>query len=50
MIAGHLGQKKTAERILQRFYWPTLFQDVREVCKAVQNVKEQPLERQFNLP
>ena len=33
-LAGHLGQKKTAERILQRFYWPTLFQDVREVCKA----------------
>ena len=32
-LAGHLGQKIT-ERILQRFYWPTLFQDVREVCKA----------------
>ena len=33
-LAEHLGQKKTAERILQRFYWPTLFQDVRELCKA----------------
>ena len=33
-LAGHLGKKKTTERILQRFYWPTLFQDVREVCKA----------------
>ena len=33
-LAGHLGQKKTAERILQGFYWPTLFQDVRKVCKA----------------
>ena len=33
-LAGHLGQKNTAERILLRFYWLTLFQDVREVCKA----------------
>ena len=30
--AGHLGKKKTAGRILKRFYWPTLFQDVADFC------------------
>ena len=29
-FAGHLGKEKTANRILQRFYWPTLFKDVAE--------------------
>ena len=24
-LAGHLGKNKTAKRILNRFYWPTLF-------------------------
>jgi hypothetical protein len=27
-MAGHLGQKKARDRALQRFYWPTVFQDV----------------------
>ena len=27
-LAGHLGRNKTASRILQRFYWPTVFKDV----------------------
>ena len=29
-LAGHMGKKKTAEQILQHFYWPSLFQDVAE--------------------
>lgn len=33
-FAGHMGRKKTAERILQRFYWPSLFRDVKEFCEA----------------
>ena len=33
-FAGHLGREKTAWRILQRFYWPTLFQDVRRYCET----------------
>ena len=33
-FAGHFGREKTARRILQRFYWPTLFQDVRLYCKT----------------
>ena len=33
-LAGHLGKTKTASRILQRFYWPTLFKDVGTYCKS----------------
>ena len=33
-LPGHLGKEKTAKRILQRFYWPTVFHDVKEHCRA----------------
>ncbi len=33
-MAGHLGQRKTVERILQRFYWPTVFEDVKQLCQS----------------
>lgn len=33
-MAGHLGRDKTTNRILQRFYWPTIFQDVANYCKS----------------
>ena len=33
-LAGHLGNDKTARRILQRFYWPTLYRDVAEFCRT----------------
>ena len=33
-LSGHLGREKTGDRVLQRFYWPTLFQDVAEKCKT----------------
>lgn len=33
-IVGHLGKEKTAQRILRRFYWPTLFRDVTEYVKS----------------
>ena len=29
-LAGHLGRKKTAQRILQQFYWPNVFKDAAE--------------------
>ena len=32
-LAGHLGQKKTEQRILQRFYWPGVHRDVASYCK-----------------
>ena len=33
-LAGHLGKEKTRQRILQRFYWPTVFKDVENFCKS----------------
>ena len=33
-LAGHLGRRKTASRILQRFYWPGIFCDVYEYCRS----------------
>ena len=32
-MAGHLGRKKTTERVLQRFFWPGVSKDVAEYCK-----------------
>ena len=31
---GHLGITKTKDRILQRYYWPGVFQDITEYCKT----------------
>lgn len=28
LMTGHLGKKKTLDRIQQRFYWPSMFHDV----------------------
>ena len=33
-LAGHMGKEKTARRVLQRFYWPTLYRDVAEYCRS----------------
>ena len=33
-FSGHLGREKTAQRILRRFYWTTLFQDVKQYCQT----------------
>ena len=33
-LAGHLGQKKTADRILKRFFWPRIFHDVKQYCQS----------------
>ena len=38
--AGHLGRKKTTNRILRRFYWPTVFQDVADFCRSCQNCQK----------
>ena len=33
-LAGHLGRDKTSRRILQRFYWPTVYKDVADYCRS----------------
>ena len=33
-LGGHLGKKKTAARVMQRFFWPTLYRDVADFCRS----------------
>ena len=33
-LAGHLGRDKTTRRILQHFYWPTVYRDVADYCRG----------------
>lgn len=33
-LGGHLGKTKTTQRLLQRFYWPTLYADVAKFCRT----------------
>lgn len=33
-IACHLGRDKTTRRVLQKFYWPTLFRDIAKFCQS----------------
>ena len=33
-LAGHLRKEKTRQRILRRFYWPTLYKDVEQFCQS----------------
>ena len=39
-LAGHLGKDKTASRILQRLYWPTLYRDVAELCQTCEECQK----------
>ena len=33
-LSGHLGVKKTRDRILRQFFWPGMNQDVKDYCKS----------------
>ncbi len=33
-LEGHMAKNKIARRVLQRFYWPTLYKDVGDFCKS----------------
>ena len=33
-LGGHLGKRKTTQRVTQRFYWPTVSRDVAEFCRS----------------
>ena len=39
-MAGHLGTEKTRQRIIRRFYWPTVFRDVDRFCKGCVNCQK----------
>lgn len=32
-MAGHLGRKRTTERVLRRFYWPGIHKDLAQACR-----------------
>ena len=44
-MAGHLGKKKTADRILCRFYWPGLHQDVAQHCKTCEQCQKSSMRK-----
>ena len=37
-VGGHLGVKKTLEKVQMRFYWPSQKKDVEKWCAVVLNV------------
>ena len=37
---GHLGYKKTREKILNHFYWPGIFPDVAKFCRSCKNCQK----------
>ena len=39
-LAGHLGKKKTTDRVLQRFYWPTIHRDIAEFCRTCESCQK----------
>jgi hypothetical protein len=33
-LVGHLGNKKTRDRIIQHFFWPAIFNDISDYCRS----------------
>lgn len=33
-MAGHLGKRKTQQRVMQRFYWPGVRTDIAKFCSS----------------
>lgn len=33
-LAGHFGKRKTADRVLKRFYWPGIHKEVQMLCRS----------------
>lgn len=49
-LSGHLGKTKTSQRILQRFYWPTLYKDVGDFCRACPECQKASTRRPHRVP
>ena len=49
-LAGHMGKKKTIDRIMQRFYWPTLYRDVAEWCRRCEQCQKYSPIKNFRAP
>ena len=48
--AGHLGRKKTAQRVLRQFYWPNLRRDVADYCRSCQECQKSSRQRPKRAP
>ena len=44
ILAGHMGVKKTEDRILINFYWPGIYQDVVSFCRSC-NVRQRTVSK-----
>ena len=49
-LSDYLGKDKTAHRILQRFYWPTLYKDVAAYCKSCPSCQKSARTRKQRVP
>ena len=49
-MSGHLGKKKTAKRVLQRFYWPGLYRNIQDYCRTCAQCQKSPTRRVRKAP
>ena len=49
-LSGHMGRDRTLQRIQQRFYWPSLFQDVDAYCRTCPECQRVGIPRQQRVP
>ena len=49
-LAGHLGKKKTADRVLRRFFWPGIYRDVQSHCQACERCQKSTARRPARAP
>ena len=49
-MAGHLGRRKTVQRILQRYYWLGVYRDVRDHCRCCEQCQKSSPRRNTRVP
>ena len=49
-LSGHLGKRKTVQRILARFYWPTIYKDVANWCRSCPTCQKSAPKREGRAP
>ena len=49
-LAGHLGRDKTARRLQQHFYWPTMYKDVADYCKSCPTCQKSAVAKKQRVP
>ena len=50
-LGGHLGNKKTRERLLRNFFWPGIFIDVAKYCRTCSHYQKNSMKgRAYKVP